>query len=133
MIPESEKSLIAPCGIYCGACSDYLAYTTGDEEAMKKAVSEVSRAQGRDVAPEEIKCLGCWGGIHTEYSACIACEIRSCAEGRGLLSCALCESFPCDALNRRIGDNHKNSKHNLYRIREIGLQAWFEEIREQDE
>ena len=57
MIPESEKKLVAPCGIYCGACNDYISYTTGDEEAMKKAVFEVSRAQGRNVAPEEIKSL----------------------------------------------------------------------------
>lgn len=125
----SEKKLIAPCGIYCGACNDYIAYTTGDEEAMKKAVSEVSKAQKRNVAPEEIKCLGCWGEIHTEYSACITCEIRNCAEKKGLLTCAFCDSFPCTPLNHRIRNNHKNSKFNLYRIKEIGLDAWFGEIK----
>jgi hypothetical protein len=130
MIPKLERSLIAPCGIHCGTCNDYIAYTTSDKDAMKRAVSEVSKAMGRNVAPEEIKCLGCWRGVHTEHSACITCEIRSCAEKKEIISCALCDDFPCDPLNRRISNNHKNSKHNLYRIKEVGLEVWFKEIKQ---
>ena len=129
MIRESEKKLIAPCGIYCGQCNDYLAYAKGDPEAMTKAIAEISKVLHRNVSPDEVRCLGCWGEVHTAHSACIGCEVRRCAEGKGILTCAVCDEFLCEKLDRRIRKNDKKQRDNLYRIREVGLEAWLDEIK----
>jgi len=128
VIPESERSLIGACGVYCGACGDYLAYVNDDKELRRKAAAEINRQLNMNLAPEEVRCLGCWGEIHTAWAASLRCDVRRCAEEKRMLSCALCDRFPCEKLDRRVD---KKNKHmgNLSRIKEIGLDAWLNEVK----
>jgi hypothetical protein len=48
-----NKNLMAPCGLYCGACGVYLA--TRDENEKFRAV--MGNLYG--TKPEETECLGC--------------------------------------------------------------------------
>ena len=48
-----NKSLMAPCGLYCGACAVYIA--TRDKNEKFRAV--IANLYG--TKPEETECLGC--------------------------------------------------------------------------
>ncbi|MEN8127733.1 MAG: DUF3795 domain-containing protein [Planctomycetota bacterium] len=125
---ESEKKLIAPCGLYCGNCNDYIAHIKNDDDLKKKVATAINKQLNINISSEQVGCEGCWGTLHTEYSSNLDCEVRCCAEQRNILSCALCENFPCEKLQNHFkGDNKK--KINLDRIREIGLDTWLCEIK----
>jgi Protein of unknown function (DUF3795) len=48
-----NKSLRAPCGIFCGACAIYIT-TWGDSEKFRSLISTVWNTKS-----EETKCFGC--------------------------------------------------------------------------
>ena len=87
----ANRSLMAPCGLYCGVCGVYLATRNGD--AKFKAV--LGRLYGS--APEETECLGCLqpDPPQTLYGYCRTCPIRECIRGRGYHSCHQCPDWPC--------------------------------------
>ena len=43
-----QQNVVAPCGLYCGACSTYAAGKRGDSERLKEFASLVSQYRGRD-------------------------------------------------------------------------------------
>lgn len=45
----------------------------------------------------EFKCGGC---IDKPISYCKNCEIKKCAENKGLENCGECETFPCEKLDQ---------------------------------
>ena len=40
--PDSNENLVAPCGLYCGACPMYLATQDKDEQKIKDLVQQFS-------------------------------------------------------------------------------------------
>ena len=128
MIPKSERALIAACGMYCGDCGDYLAYVGNDEGLRSKVAAEIREQLNIDLTPEQVGCLGCWGEIHTPWAASLGCEVRRCAEGKGVLSCALCDGFRCERLDHQSSRGSK-ARTNLCRIKEVGLEVWLNEFR----
>jgi len=127
MIPESEKKLIAPCGLYCGHCNDYIAYINNDTDLKKKTANDINKQLDLNLNHEQIGCAGCLGNIHTDWSARLDCEVRACAIGKKILSCALCNNFSCEKLEKHFRDDN-NKRENLLRIKEIGLESWLNEI-----
>ena len=87
----AERSLMAPCGLYCGVCGVYLATRNGD--AKFKAL--LGSLYGS--APEETECLGCMQPDPPQnlYGYCRVCPIRDCVRGRDLYSCHQCAEWPC--------------------------------------
>ena len=136
---QSEKALIASCGGYCRGCAfHYLAHV--DEDERLKQAEALSRQLNMEIRLDEIGCLGCHGSEQSSW--CAGCSIRQCTEEKGILTCASCDIFPCDKLERfydeentrygsetRYGDE---SKANILRQREIGLEKWLEEAKSQD-
>ena len=54
-MPKEEKftkDQVSVCGLFCGACSLYIA-TTEDPERLQKLARDLQ------LAPEEIRCHGC--------------------------------------------------------------------------
>ena len=94
---QSEKALITACGGYCGGCVDCLAYINNDEK-LKRKLAEFSKQFNMDIKPEDIGYLGCHGSIHKPW--CASCSIRQCAEEKGILTCAFCDEFPCEKLEK---------------------------------
>jgi len=104
--PKPEFKVVAPCGIYCGACQ-YL----------------VKSMDAKD--PKDIVCLGCLSDKVPEWSR-KTCKVRPCAMEKKLESCALCKSCPCD----KVKEVHKWAKAapgNLKRIAEKGLEEFKKE------
>jgi hypothetical protein len=97
------KLMAAPCGIYCGICSEY---TNG-------------RCHGCDCP-----CGKCAGG---KYAA--GCEWVKCVRDRKIESCAECPELPCTKLIERDHDplNVFPLVENLRRCKRIGREAWVAE------
>jgi len=70
------------CGRFCGECEIYLAYSTDDKKTLARIAREYFEETGKKAAPEKMKCLGCKGQTTSCWSS--GCEIRKCAEERGL-------------------------------------------------
>ncbi|MDY6880524.1 MAG: DUF3795 domain-containing protein [Desulfatiglans sp.] len=112
-VSREEHRLIAPCGIYCGACDLFL----GRSREHAKELSRIMKGFNMiDVGPpimrveqEKIrefieildnwsrgeKCPGCWEGVCWESSGTTACLVRECTKKQGFLTCAECEKMPC--------------------------------------
>jgi len=110
-IPIKEE-LIAPCGMNCGICSNYLAY-----------VNNLNRSKCAGCRPSNKKCTylfeKCSGINHSLEGNSSA---RFCFE---------CDQYPCkeiNRMNRRYRENYKMSvKENLEYIKENGLSEFVAE------
>jgi hypothetical protein len=95
---ESEitnKELMAPCGLYCGACGVYIA--TRDNNEKFRAV--MGKLYG--TTPEETHCVGCMQADPSKkrYKYCNYCPIRNCVTSKGYYSCHQCAQWSCDHIN----------------------------------
>jgi hypothetical protein len=156
-LTTEETYLIAPCGIYCGACDMMLGRSRSLAGEMYSILNGFNFA---DVGPffmgveqEKVvdflsmlerwskadKCPGCLGGGGNP-----ACPIRTCAQSRGFATCAECDSVPCrrsegnenwfqdasaflELITRRYGGWNLE---NLQRIREVGYRQFIDEMQE---
>ena len=86
-----NKNLMAPCGLYCGACGVYIATRDGNE----KFRAIMGNLYG--TKPEETACLGCMQPDPPEkmYQYCGACPIRDCIKSKAYYSCHQCADWPC--------------------------------------
>ena len=72
-MPNDKKKLAAPCGLYCGNCSELL-------------LDETCHGCG-------CECGLCAAGPHRA-----ACALYRCITEKGLESCAACDDLPCTRL-----------------------------------
>ena len=97
-----NKDLIAPCGMNCGLCRNFL----------------------RD----KNKCPGCFNGRKINEK-CIKCAIKLCPKRNGDY-CFDCDEFPCDRLKRM--DKRYQEKYgmseiaNLKYIQKKGMKSFLE-------
>ncbi len=106
-MPDGRRKQAAPCGLYCGSCSELLL-----DKTCHGCVCE---------------CGQCAAGPHRTI-----CTIyRCCIIERGLESCAECKDFPCTRLIQFAYDpiwrTHLPVLENLRRIRRIGVETWLDE------
>jgi len=157
-LKEEEQCLIAPCGIYCGACDSFLAKSTAlardlhrilkgfnlaDVSAFTMGVEQERMTDFLNILEQMSqakKCPGCLkGGGNPE------CPIKVCAGKLGYLTCAECEKMPC-----RIGEEGSEAESleapfflemitkryanwnidNLERIRKVGYRQFVDEMEE---
>jgi len=87
-----NKALMAPCGLYCGACGIYIATRDGNE----KFRTVLGNLYG--TPPEETRCYGCMQAEpHKQlYSFCKDCQMRECVKSKGYYSCHQCDDWPCN-------------------------------------
>jgi hypothetical protein len=154
-LSESEKHLIAPCGIYCGACDLFLGNSRNLAKEMYRILNGFNMADigtlAMGIERERVvdflnilqtwsqgsKCPGCspGGGIPS-------CPVRVCSQQRGFLTCAECDRMPCNRLEEGpspgaaaflglITKRYSNwNIVNLERIREIGYRRFVDEMQE---
>jgi hypothetical protein len=86
-----NKDLMAPCGLYCGACGVYIATRDGNEK-FRAVMGNLFGTK-----PEETVCLGCMQPESSKklYTYCRTCTIRDCVKSKGYYSCHQCEEWPC--------------------------------------
>lgn len=119
---KNENTLAAVCGLYCGACTLFIA--TNEDPARLKGLSE--RFQ---VSEEVMKCFGCRSGKRGPY--CQTCKMFSCAAERGIEFCSECEDYPCSDLKQFQSERPHRIElwDDLKRIKDTGYKNWLKEIK----
>lgn len=120
-----DHLLLAPCGLYCGICSAYIAHRDGDLE-LKSRLAEIYHC-----SPESVACRGC----RSEETAvvCRGCPIRACALDRRFNGCQECPDFPCAVI--REGNLPLKRDVILTALREwatIGTEQWAAKWRREE-
>ena len=120
---ELDKKLAAVCGLYCEACSWFIA-TIEDPERLKRLAAQLHYSE------EESKCYGCRSDKRLSY--CEKCKMFACAAERGIDFCGQCDEYPCDDLKQfQAAMPHRIELWvNLERIKSVGYKQWLKEIRE---
>lgn len=119
---NSDKTLAAVCGLFCEACTLYIATT--EDPARLNALAE--RFQ---LSEEVMKCYGCRSEKRGPY--CQTCKMSACAAERGIDFCGECGEYPCNDLKQFQSERpHRNELwDDLERIRTVGYKQWLCEIR----
>lgn len=92
---EIKKELLAPCGLYCGVCSIYIAHRDNNLK-FKEKLLPVYRAFAKSV--NDIACTGCLSdGI--VFPVCRVCSIKKCCNDKVIEGCHQCDEFPCKFIN----------------------------------
>ena len=121
---QPDIALAAVCGLYCPACSVYIAVQEDRKAALERMAATMH------IKPEDLRCEGCRSG--TKGVFCKDCQFKSCAETKGLSFCSECEEYPCNALKefQQKMPHRAELWASLDRIREVGWETWFAESRE---
>lgn len=93
------NKIIAFCGITCTECPAFLATQKDDDNKRKKVAELWSKQFNIDIKPEDINCHGCLSEIGRIFNYCKICEIRKCAQERGVKNCAYCDDYACEKLS----------------------------------
>jgi hypothetical protein len=121
-INESNNKLASVCGLFCGACTLYIA-TQEDPQRLKVMADRFH------LSVEEISCNGCRSQKRCPY--CEKCKMFTCAWDRGHEFCHECPDYPCADL--KLFQMERPHRSELWqdqtRIKEIGSQKWLQEIR----
>ncbi|MEM2912703.1 MAG: DUF3795 domain-containing protein [Candidatus Bathyarchaeia archaeon] len=107
MSSVANKESAAPCGLYCGACIDYLTY--------------------RNCHGCGCECGKCAASKHHRE-----CDIyKCCVENRRLGACCECPDFPCSLLIQfcynPVWLHHLPVIENLRRRKRVGTEEWLKE------
>lgn len=118
---ESDKTIAAVCGLYCAACTLFIA--TKEDPARLKGLA--ARFQ---LSEEVITCYGCRSTKRGPY--CETCKMFSCAAERGIDFCIECSEYPCDGLKQFQSERPHRIElwDNLEQIRAMGYKHWLKSI-----
>ena len=118
---KPDKRLAAVCGLFCPACTIYIA-TTEDPKRLKK-FAEIAH-----LSVEDMKCYGCRSEKRQPY--CENCKMVACAAKKGIDFCVECDEYPCEELKKfQSAMPHRIELwESMERIREVGHEKWFEEM-----
>ncbi len=122
-----DMKMLAYCGIYCEQCSCRAAVAEQDFRHLEPLPEKYREFREARSSLSDYDCEGCKG-----RNICEPCEIKDCALGKGIDSCAECGVFPCEMLVQFGHDgvpHHKWALENLRDIQENGVDAWFENLR----
>jgi hypothetical protein len=125
---KGGENLVAPCGLYCGACPMYLATTQNSDEKLKAMLQQFGAGRS-NVNREDFVCEGCLGGGKLA-SFCRRCNLRECAAGKpNVTRCSDCPDFPCSKITNFNNDgmrHHSEVLENLRQIKQMGMKKWTE-------
>lgn len=118
---EDDATLAAVCGAYCGACPVYRAWVEQDMPRLE------ALARSLGTTPVHLMCTGC----RTPAAFCFGgdCEIKACAQKKGVAFCPDCAEYPCDRIRRfDAGAPYRPAlRRDAARIQEVGWYAWLRE------
>jgi hypothetical protein len=118
---EPDKKLAAVCGLYCEACTLFIA-SKEDPARLKKL------AERFQLSEKEIECCGCRSNKRTAY--CEKCKMYICAAERGIEFCVECTDYPCDELKQfqSKAPHRRELWDDLERIKSVGYKHWLSEV-----
>lgn len=117
-----DLRLAAVCGLYCEACSLYIA-TREDPARLTRLAAQFGLSE------EEVACHGCRSDKRGPY--CRVCHMEKCARQRGVDFCSACGDYPCAELKAFQAErpHRRELWESLERIRDRGWECWLEEMR----
>ncbi len=124
---QNGQSLVATCGLYCGACPMYLDSQSNSNQKTKELMQQWGSKQA-EIKREDFLCDGCLGKARIA-PFCAKCAIRSCAESKTIAHCSECSQFPCSRI-ADFNNNHGKLQHhaevlaNLGHLKEMGIKDW---------
>ena len=127
------EKLVAPCGLYCGACPMYLATQENSQQRLNAFAQQFSAGK-MQLKLEDVLCDGCY------WRRPRGLLLPRCASGPALRAdvnvtrCSDCSDVPCTKVTNFNNDgmqHHSEVLENLRRVREIGISRWtkYEEDR----
>lgn len=125
---SNNEKLVAPCGLYCGACPMYLATQENNDQRMASRFGSSSKQpSAKPPSMENMKCDGCRGGGPTPAHV-PKCAIKLCAAEKTKIGiCSECAEFPCSRISDFNNDgvqHHGEVLANLRQLRAMGLKDW---------
>lgn len=101
------ETTIAYCGLSCDTCPVYLATLEEDSDRQRKMresiAEQCSKLYGMNLLYIDINdCDGCRAIAGRIFAGCLNCEIRKCVIGRNIDSCAFCNDYACDILEKHF-------------------------------
>ena len=93
--------LIAVCGPSCAKCPAYIATHTNNRAELQRMADEWTKALGRKHTAEDVMCDGCRTPNGHRTAFCATCNIRTCAQSTGVITCAHCAESPCEKIQSR--------------------------------
>jgi hypothetical protein len=101
------ETMIAYCGLDCGSCPIHLVTAKqdkSDQYAMRELIAEqIFNYYGIDMHPDNINdCDGCRADTGRIFTGCLQCDIRKCAIGKNIESCAFCSDYSCEILRKHF-------------------------------
>jgi hypothetical protein len=123
------------CGLYCGLCAGRRRIPH-QAATLRQTLSQEGYDSGYfDILGLEIVFATFWDGLNCladrPCPGCRAgggnpgCEIRACAQERGVLACPLCADYPCIQLD--ILKNYPLRPADGQRMQAIGIERWIAE------
>lgn len=123
----NNEKLVAPCGLYCGACPMYLATQANDEKRLASMFGAGSKQPAKPPSLENLRCDGCGGGGRTPAHV-PKCAIKLCAAEKTKSGiCSECAEFPCSRISDFNNDgmqHHSEVLENLRQMRAMGIKDW---------
>ncbi|MGE5654768.1 MAG: DUF3795 domain-containing protein [Bacillota bacterium] len=122
-----SSSLVGKCGLYCGACTIYVA--GHDSEEWRNKI-----ARKHNCSPDQVRCNGC-GDL---TSACWGngCKVVLCTRAKGYTYCHECpdyENGACErfeALAKSYAEVGVDLRSNLHKIKSGMVEEWLAESAE---
>jgi hypothetical protein len=113
----------AYCGLDCASCPIHQATLEDDEQKKSEMRATIARIcherYGMNLRPDEVgDCDGCHAESGRLFSGCRTCEIRTCAQGKNLESCAYCSEYACVRLQKLFVDD-PSARTRLDALRQI--------------
>ncbi len=95
--------MIAHCGINCDECPSYKGTISGDQALLEKMNKDFGDEKTNAI---DFVCLGCkYPDLKLIATDCSRCEIRSCANKKGIDFCATCNEYlSCETVKPYRGD-----------------------------
>lgn len=107
------RQMIGYCGLDCEKCDAYIATVNNDDALREKTATLWSQLNNIEITASVINCSGCrTEGIKT-YFCDNLCEIRRCAQSKGLETCGECAVMEVCKTVAEIHRNNEAAKKNL--------------------
>jgi len=124
---NNDKNLVGVCGLYCGGCDNYLAFTKEGKHLLKS-----EKYLEKNLT--KLECEGCNSTRQSEH--CFKCKMRLCAKEKNILHCRKCNEYPCEKLKEFKNEaktwagavHRKYIFKNLEEITRIGETEWLKRM-----
>jgi hypothetical protein len=123
-IEAGDANLVAPCGLFCGACPVFRA--SGDSALAERLAKTLG------VRQEQVSCLGCRVEEgHIKVMGEPVCPTYDCCiQEKGLQFCYECGEFPCLKLapcsDKAQVLPHNTKVYNLVLLQKLGVEEWLD-------